>query len=366
MTSAPAAGGTTASTGSPAPAPTPGGSPAARVRALVDVRPSVPPSRLLADLVPPRHFADARFSTYRANPRYPSQASTVARLEEVAAAVAKPARKGLFARRTVAPAVYMDGGFGVGKTHLLTSLAHAVGLDVSAYGTFVEYTNLVGALGFWATVDALATKKLVCIDEFELDDPGDTVLMSRLLRELADRGVALAATSNTLPEALGEGRFAAEDFLREIQALAARFEVLRVDGEDYRHRAVVTDSAPLPEDAVRAAAATTPGATLDAFDDVLAHLAQVHPSRYRAMLDGVEAVALTGVHPVVEQSAALRLVVLVDRLYDRDVPVLLGGAGETGLFTDEMLRGGYRKKYYRALSRLGALAEDGRALVRAA
>ena len=106
----------------------------------------------------------------------------------------------------------------------------------AAYGTFVEYTNLVGALGFLPTVEALATRRLVCIDEFELDDPGDTVLMSRLLRELADRGVALAATSNTLPGSLGEGRFAAEDFLREIQALAARFEVLRVDGDDYRHR----------------------------------------------------------------------------------------------------------------------------------
>ncbi|MCR1982004.1 cell division protein ZapE [Cellulosimicrobium cellulans] len=372
---APASGGSSAPAALPgtarasASSPTPGRP--GPVRALADVRPSVPPARLLADLVPPRHFADARFSTYRANPAYPSQARTVARLEEVAAAVVKPARKGLFgARKQTAPAVYMDGGFGVGKTHLLTSLAHAVGLDVSAYGTFVEYTNLVGALGFRATVDALATKKLVCIDEFELDDPGDTVLMSRLLRELADRGVALAATSNTLPEALGEGRFAAEDFLREIQALAARFEVLRVDGEDYRHRAVVTDSAPLPEADVRTAVTGRPGATLDAFDDLLAHLSQVHPSRYRALLDGVEVVALTGVHPVTEQSAALRLVVLVDRLYDRDVPVLLAGTGaytgERSLFTEEMLRGGYRKKYYRALSRLGALAEDGRTVARGA
>ena len=46
----------------------------------------------------------------------------------------------------------------------------------------------------------------------------------------------LAATSNTLPDALGEGRFAADDFLREIQAVSGHFEVLRVDGEDYRHR----------------------------------------------------------------------------------------------------------------------------------
>jgi cell division protein ZapE len=334
--------------------------------ALCAVRPQVPVDRLVTDLVPPRHFADARFTTYRANPAHPSQGRALARLQEIAAEITAP-RRGLFSRRKAAPAVYLDGGFGVGKTHLLTSLAHAVGealgADKAAYGTFVEYTNLVGALGFLPTVEALAAKKLVCIDEFELDDAGDTTIMSRLMRELADRGVALAATSNTLPDALGEGRFAAQDFQREIKALSDRFETLRVDGPDYRHREVVTDSEPLTEAEV-VAAADRPGGTLDAFDDLLAHLATVHPSRYGALLDGVSVVALTGVHPVTAQEVALRLVVLVDRLYDRDVPVLLGGSADTrGLFTEEMLAGGYRKKYYRALSRLGALAEEGRKLL---
>nr|WP_216645639.1 cell division protein ZapE [Isoptericola halotolerans] len=339
---------------------------------MVSVRPAVSSRRLLDDLVPPPHFDDARFSTYRANPEHPSQARVLSRLEEVAAEIVAPAPSGLRAllgRRRPAPAVYMDGGFGVGKTHLLTSLAHAVteasGEGSAAYGTFVEYTNLVGALGFLPTVDALAGRQLVCIDEFELDDPGDTVLMSRLLRELADRGVALAATSNTLPDALGEGRFAAEDFLREIQALAERFEVLRVDGEDYRHRAVVTDAEPLPLESVRAAVEARPRAALDDFADLLAHLSTVHPSRYGALLDDVEMVALTGVRPVTRQEVALRLVVLIDRLYDRDVPVLLAdvdAAAQRALFTDEMLRGGYRKKYFRALSRLGSLAQEGRRL----
>jgi cell division protein ZapE len=338
-----------------------------RPASLTAVRPTASPERLLADLVPPRHFVDARFDTYRAHPAFPSQAATVARLREVAQAVSRPPRRGLFARKAAAaaPAVYLDGGFGVGKTHLLAALAHAVGVDHTAYGTFVEYTNLVGALGFQNTVAALAAKKLVCIDEFELDDAGDTTLMSRLLRELTDRGVALAATSNTLPEALGEGRFAAEDFLREIQALAARFEVLRVDGDDYRHRALVTGAEPLPADVVRGAAAARQDATLDDFGALLDHLATVHPSRYGALLDGVGLVALTGVRAVERQEVALRLVVLVDRLYDNDVPVLLAGAAEDVLFSAEMLRGGYRKKYFRALSRLGALAQEGRGLVSA-
>ncbi|HEX5332403.1 MAG TPA: cell division protein ZapE [Cellulomonas sp.] len=332
--------------------------------------PVVPVDRLLAELVPPRLFVTASFDSYRPDPAHPSQQHAVTRLRQVAADVAAGEQRSWWRprRRRAAPAVYLDGGFGVGKTHLLAALAHATGSGTAAgtgaaYGTFVEYTNLVGALGFLPTVEALAAHRIVCIDEFELDDPGDTVLVTRLLRELADRGVAVAATSNTLPGSLGEGRFAAEDFLREIQALAARFEVLRVDGDDYRHRAVVTDAPGLPDVAVRTSASLVPGATIDPFVDLLAHLATVHPSRYGALLDGVTLVALTGVGTIHSQDVALRFVVLVDRLYDRDVPVVLGGAGEQQLFTPEMLAGGYRKKYYRALSRLGALTGAGRAML---
>ncbi|MCL2850684.1 MAG: cell division protein ZapE [Micrococcales bacterium] len=327
--------------------------------------PQVPADRLVAGLEPPRHFASASFESYHADPSHPSQAGARARLREIAYQVVRPGNRGLRGRlrKVVPPAVYLDGGFGVGKTHLLAALAHQVGTAETAYGTFVEFTHLVGALGFAATVDALAKHRLVAIDEFELDDPGDTLLVTRLVRELADRGVAVAATSNTLPESLGEGRFAAEDFMREIQALADRFEVLRIDGQDYRHRAVRTDEPPLPDEVVTAAVASVPGATLDSFDALGDHLARVHPSRYGALLDGVTAVGLTGVGRVPDQARALRLVVLVDRLYDSDIPVLLGGTGEHGLFTPEMLAGGYRKKYYRTLSRLGALAADGATLV---
>ncbi len=291
--------------------------------------PELPAGELLAGFVVPRHFASATFETYRPDPAHPSQAAARERLMALAAGQSVPPR-GLARLRRRAPgsaAVYLDGGFGVGKTHLLAALAHAVGAgpaDGVVYGTFVEYTHLVGALGFAATVTALSGVRLVCIDEFELDDPGDTVLMARLLREVGDAGVTLAATSNTLPESLGEGRFAAEDFLREIQALSARFEVLRIDGPDYRHREAAEPVTGLPDDEVRTRAVGD-GATCDDFRALLAHLRTVHPSRYGALLEGVRRVGLTGVGPLVDQADALRLVVLVDRLYDRDVPVLLGG-----------------------------------------
>ncbi len=258
--------------------------------------------------------------------------------------------------------MYLDGGFGVGKTHLLAALWHAVP-GPKRFGTFVEYTNLVGALGFRAAVEALKGNRLVCIDEFELDDPGDTVLMSTLLGELVGAGVSLAATSNTLPDKLGEGRFAADDFLREIQGLSAHFDVLRIEGEDYRHRGLPSAPDPLPDDEVRARAAASAGAVMDDFPALLRHLASIHPSRYGVLVGGVDLLALSGVRTITDQAQALRMVVLVDRLYDRDVPVIASGIPLDRIFADEMLRGGYRKKYFRAVSRLVALAREGQSMV---
>ena len=326
---------------------------------LVDRSPVVPPETLVASLVPPPRFDSARFDTYLPDPGQSSQAAAVRVLQSFAGRLTPQPRR-LFGRSRTPegrPGVYLDGGFGVGKTHLLASLWHSAP-SPKAYGTFVELTHLVGALGFGATVAALSEHRLLCIDEFELDDPGDTVLVSTLLARLVEAGVQVAATSNTLPGSLGEGRFAAQDFLREIQALAAHFEPIRVDGEDYRHRGLPAAPPPVSEDVVRARTQSDPTATCDDFEALLTHLAQLHPSRYGAVVDGVGLVGLTGVRPVPDQAAALRLVVLTDRLYDRDVPVLASGVALDRLFPTELLEGGYRKKYRRAISRLDALARQ--------
>ena len=341
--------------------------------------PHVPAEQLVAEMVPPPRFQGARFDTYIPDPQQPSQAEAVRVLSDFAGGLGGASAAGgkgrsglarLFRREPKAaePAgprgVYLDGGYGVGKTHLLASLWHATpaSAELKAFGTFVELTNLVGALGFQQTVKTLSGHRLLCIDEFELDDPGDTVLVSSLLARLVEHGVALAATSNTLPGKLGEGRFAAADFLREIQGLSAHFRPLRIDGEDYRHRGLPEAPEPRTDDEVTRTAYRTAGASLDDFPSLLDHLSQVHPSRYGALTDDVTAVCLTGVEPVPDQSTALRLVVLADRLYDREVPVLASGVPFDRLFSEEMLKGGYRKKYFRAISRLTALARDAKEL----
>ncbi|MPY09194.1 cell division protein ZapE [Arthrobacter bussei] len=332
---------------------------------LTQRSPKVSVDELLGGFYPSPRFGEVSFDTYRPDPQQPSQAAAVTTLREFAGTVDEPSPSGLRklfgARKAPSRAgIYLDGGFGVGKTHLLASLWHASS-GKKSFGTFVEYTNLVGALTFRKTVEALSDYSLVCIDEFELDDPGDTVLMSRLMRELADAGVKLAATSNTLPGSLGDGRFAAEDFQREIQVLADQFDVARIDGEDYRHRGLPQAPDAMDDAALRDRIDSFAGGVLaeDDFSELVAHLADVHPSRYRQLLDGVDAVAWHGVETITEQSVALRFVVLADRLYDRDVPIMASGTTFDQLFTEEMMHGGYMKKYYRAVSRLTALARQG-------
>jgi cell division protein ZapE len=325
--------------------------------------PRVPADRLVAELVPPPRFAEVSFDSYRPDPAQPSQQHAVEVLRDFAGTVGEKPRKRLFGKPKQAQGpggVYLDGGYGVGKTHLLASLWHAAP-GPKLFATFVELTNVVGALGFHDAVDALSSYALVCVDEFELDDPGDTVLVSTLLTRLRESGVRLAATSNTLPGKLGEGRFATDDFLREIQGLAAHFASVRIDGEDYRHRGL-PDAPEAPDIETVKRVAEREGASLDHFVDLSRHLAQVHPSKYGALLDEVTTVCLEDVRTVDDQAVALRLVVLADRMYDRDLPVVASGKTFDRLFAPALLEGGYRKKYFRAISRLVALAREGAVL----
>jgi cell division protein ZapE len=321
---------------------------------LIDRLPTLSGDEIVAHLVPPRQFTTATLDSYRPDHDYPSQAEAVSAIREFVGSW-KPG--GLFSRRrtSVLPGIYLDGGFGVGKTHLLAALwREAAGRKY--FGTFLEYTSLVGALGYQAAFQLLKGASLICIDEFELDDPGDTRIMSRLLGELAAGGTRMAATSNTPPNALGEGRFAAQDFLREIDALSAQFLTLRIDGLDYRRRDIEGHAVTTPgSDLVSAAEHFSGTITLDRFSDVVAHLAKLHPSKYVKLVEGLDAVAFTDVAVLTSQTDALRLVAFVDRLYDAQVPILASGTSLDLVFADDMLAGGYRKKYLRAVSRMIAL-----------
>jgi cell division protein ZapE len=330
------------------------------VCSLVEIQPNPSLDEVLSQLVPPREFTKARFENYLPNQDFPSQAAAVAAAKEF---VKPSALRGLFSRSKgqAFAGIYLDGGFGVGKTHLLAAIWHEY-KGPKAFGSFLAYTSLIGLLGFADALKQLSEFELLCIDEFELDDPGDTMLMSRLLSELGAKGIRFAATSNTPPNALGQGRFAAKDFAREISAMADRFQIVSVDGEDYRHRPVDGHTRPLDQEQLALAIdeKTSQGSqvAVDDFDALLGHLAKVHPSKFLKLIDGIDALVLTSAHVLRDQSAALRLVSFVDRLYESQVPLSSTGIGLTEVFSPEYLSGGYKKKYLRAISRIGSLTSS--------
>ncbi len=327
---------------------------------LAERHPTLSGIEIVEHLVPPRQFRSATVDSYRPDPAYPSQAAAVEAVRNFATAWL-PAASRFFSRRKsqeALPGIYFDGGFGVGKTHLLAAL-WSLAPGRKYFGTFIEYTALVGAIGFASAVNLLRGATLVCIDEFELDDPGDTRLMSRLLGELAASGTRIAATSNTPPNALGDGRFAAVDFLREIDSLASRFTIIRIDGLDYRRRILDGHATTVSEAELEAGlSAIDGGTTLDDFPAIVRHLATIHPSRYVKLVEGLSAIGVRNVEVLRSQTDALRLVAFVDRLYDARVRVLATGIPFDQVFADDMLAGGYRKKYLRAASRLISLTSE--------
>jgi cell division protein ZapE len=256
---------------------------------------------------------------------------------------------------SVKPGVYLDGGFGVGKTHLLAATWHAF-TGRKYFGTFIEYTSLVGALGYQKAVAAFTGASLLAIDEFELDDPGDTMVMTRFLGALVEKGTHVMATSNTPPNALGEGRFAAQDFLREITKLADVFKTVRIDGVDYRRRAVeghaIVSSPAEVQDAVDARITAGKTVAQDDFRTLIDFLATVHPSKYVRLVDDINLLALTDVTELTDQSEALRFVAFIDRVYDAEIPMVASGVPLDAIFGGGMVDGGYRKKYLRSVSRL--------------
>ena len=332
------------------------------------------PAELVGGFVPTPRFAHVSFAGYRPDSRKPSQARALARVQTFVEGLATdaPARSGLFARfRPRRPralrGLYLDGGFGVGKTHLLAAAYHAAPAP-KAYLSFAELSYTITNLGMATCLTVFRRHRLLCIDEFELDDVANTRLAATILRGLRDagHGPRLIATSNTLPTDLGAGRFAAEDFRREIGEIAAAFETIRIEGEDYRHRPRWETSPAgevLEPAALRAAYERyqpAKGARLFvSFRDLLARLAELHPIRYMCLLAPLEAVFLDGLAPIHDQGAALRFVHFVDKLYDQEVRLAISATcALPDLFLPEYRDKGYAKKYGRCLSRLHELLEE--------
>ena len=258
--------------------------------------------------------------------------------------------------------LFLDGGFGVGKTHLLASAYALADTPHKRYASFQELVYLIGVMGMERAQEELGNAELLCIDEFELDDPGNTLIVKTFLASVFARGGAVVTTSNTPPEAQGRGRFNADDFQREIQSLASGFEVVSIDGPDYRHRDHLGAWLPAARVAWLEQHERRPGPRVRAtWQELLSTLAQVHPSRYPGLAGQMGGLYLTGVRPITSQNEALRFVHFIDTLYDQAVALRASAEADldlAALFDASYRDGAYAKKHHRCLSRLTELLED--------
>lgn len=319
---------------------------------LIERQPEVNLETLLEQFVPPPRFKGATFDSFHPDPHYPSQNQAKERLQRWV----RDKPQGIFKKKLPEPgAIYLDGGFGVGKTHLLVA-AFWEAPAPKAYLSFEELTYTVGLMGMTEAVERFAKLAYLFIDEFELDDPGNTQMVTNLLKQAMDQGLRVAATSNTQPEALGQGRFSAEQFRIQIQSLASRFLALTLEGPDYRQRDFVQLPEPLDAEELEALYhEETRPASLDSFAELFYLLRGLHPIRYRYLFEGLEVIYLEGLAPLPDQNDALRLVHFVDKLYDRGLWLRASGVSLEQVFPPSYRSGAFAKKYGRCLSRLAEL-----------
>jgi cell division protein ZapE len=327
---------------------------------------SAPPagSGLLQSFVPPPRFADKRFDNYSPDPAHPSQRVALDRLRGLATELQSRGTpltrvRRAFGRTPRGRGVYLDGGFGVGKTHLLSALWHASPAP-RVYLSFDELVYTLGLLGIERTRAAFRGQRLAAVDEWELDDPGNLKLALAWLRGALADGIRVAVTSNTVPDELGRGRFSQKSFAAEIEELAGAFEVLRIEGEDFRHRHFEADTgreyfrepAQLEHEARVGGAGTL---RVD-FAALLAGLGTIHPIRYADLVGRLRRLLVRELAPIPHLPEGLRWVHFIDKLYDSAVPLTASSKVALGdLFPAGFLSGAYGKKFSRCLSRMEEL-----------
>jgi cell division protein ZapE len=182
-----------------------------------------------------------------------AQVAALERLQQLAdelvafKAARRSALSRLFGGPPVPRGVYLHGGVGRGKSLLMDGFYATVPIRRKTRVHFHAFMRDVhaGLAAHKSEVDPLAAVaaqianryRLVCFDEFHVDEIADAMILGRLLTGLFDGGVVLVMTSNYVPDALWPNGLLRERFLPAIELIKTRLDVVEVDaGVDYRLR----------------------------------------------------------------------------------------------------------------------------------
>ena len=330
----------------------------------------------------------------------PAQVMALAEFDRMHAALCAPPDNGsLFGRlrslfgeetRAPVPGLYLWGSVGRGKTFLMdlfaASLPHGVALRRHFHRFMGEVHAQLRELGERAdplehVAGQLAARcRVLCLDEFLVNDIGDAMILANLLRGLFARGVALVTTSNTPPSKLYRDGLQRARFLPAIALIERHGHVVEmVSPHDWRLRALAQAPVYLTPPGAEAERALARIFASQAHgeahsDGVIEINGRPIPVRrqapgvlwfeFEALCEGPRAVAdyiaLARQVPTVivsnvpqfsiySEDAAKRFVLLVDEFYDRHVKLVLSaGAPITELYDGER----HRAEFSRTESRL--------------
>ncbi len=148
--------------------------------------------------------------------------------------------------------LYLWGGVGRGKTFLMdafyTCLPYRRKRRIHFHNFMAEVHHEMKLLAhdndpLIALAGRIAkSTRLLCLDEFHVDDIADAMILGRLVAALFERGVILMTTSNFPPDGLYPHGLQRQNFLPAIELLKRELKVMHIEGgDDYRLRAMTRE-----------------------------------------------------------------------------------------------------------------------------
>jgi cell division protein ZapE len=140
------------------------------------------------------------------------------------------------------------------------------------------------------------------------------MLLTSLMRAMLAGEPRILATANADPSSMSGGQSFADDFARELREIAGAFEILSVDGIDWRESGISGEGrGAVDEPGTERRVTRVDWTTLTGF------LTEIHPMYDAAWLREVDLIELDRIDPFPDTDRALRFVRFIDRVYDRDV-----------------------------------------------
>lgn len=148
--------------------------------------------------------------------------------------------------------LYLWGGVGRGKTFLMDGFYQCLPFQrkrrVHFHAFMVEVHQQMKRHDaekdpLLAVADQISrATRLLCLDEFHVDDIADAMILGRLLEALFQRGVVLLTTSNYSPDQLYPNGLQRQNFLPAIALLKRQLKVVNLASDtDYRMAQMVRD-----------------------------------------------------------------------------------------------------------------------------